>query len=382
MFAATLQLKYNAYEKGWTPDRRRERINPHSVRDQISANGGYVMSFIFEPYTHKDVTLSNRIVMSPMCMFSASQEGEVNDWHIVHYGTRAVGGVGMIMLEATAVESRGRISNRDLGIWSDHHVEGLKKIVDFAHDQGVKMGIQLAHAGRKAVLDEPIIAPSAIPFDERSKMPQEMNKAQIEEVIRAFREAARRADAAGFDVVEIHAAHGYLLHEFLSPLANRREDEYGGSLANRFRMLRETIRAVREVWTADRPLYVRISAVDYDEKGLTLEDSVEIARLLKEEGVDLIDVSSGGMLPNPPNRVYPGYQVLYSETIRKGAGIPTGCVGLITTPEQAEEILGNGRADLVFLGRELLRNPYWVIDAARRFGLPFDGPRQYERAYR
>lgn len=340
------------------------------------------MSFIFEPYTHKDVTLSNRIVMSPMCMFSASQEGEVNDWHIVHYGTRAVGGVGMIMLEATAVESRGRISNRDLGIWSDHHVEGLKKIVDFAHDQGVKMGIQLAHAGRKAVLDEPIIAPSAIPFDERSKMPQEMNKAQIEEVIRAFREAARRADAAGFDVVEIHAAHGYLLHEFLSPLANRREDEYGGSLANRFRMLRETIRAVREVWTADRPLYVRISAVDYDEKGLTLEDSVEIARLLKEEGVDLIDVSSGGMLPNPPNRVYPGYQVLYSETIRKGAGIPTGCVGLITTPEQAEEILGNGRADLVFLGRELLRNPYWVIDAARRFGLPFDGPRQYERAYR
>jgi len=340
------------------------------------------MSLIFEPYTHKNVTLSNRIVMSPMCMYSATREGEVTDWHIVHYGTRAVGRVGLIMLEATAVESRGRISDRDLGIWNDRHVDGLKKIVDFAHGQGVKIGIQLAHAGRKAELDEPIIAPSAIPFDERSKMPQEMSKAQIEEVIRAFREGARRADAAGFDVVEIHAAHGYLLHEFLSPIANRREDGYGGSLANRFRLLKEVVRAVREVWTADRPLYVRISAVDHDERGITLEDSVEIARLLKEEGVDLIDVSSGGMVPKPPARVYPGYQVRYSETIRKEVEIPTGCVGIITTPEQAEEILGNGRADLVFLGRELLRNPYWVIDAARRRGLSFDGARQYERAYR
>lgn len=340
------------------------------------------MSLIFEPYTHKNVTLSNRIVMSPMCMYSATQDGEVTDWHIVHYGTRAVGQVGLILLEATAVESRGRISDRDLGIWSDHHVEGLKKLVDFAHNQGVKIGIQLAHAGRKAVLDEPIIAPSAIPFDDRSAMPQEMNKAQITEVIEAFRDAARRADAAGFDVVEIHAAHGYLLHEFLSPISNQREDEYGGSPANRFRMLKEVVRSVRKEWPENRPLYVRISAVDYDEKGLTLEDSVNIARQLKEEGVDLIDVSSGGLLPKSPPRVYPGYQVLYSETIRKEVDIPTGCVGMITTPEQAEEILGNGRADLVFLGRELLRNPYWVVDAARRRGLTFDGARQYERAYR
>src|SRR5690606_1154731 len=277
--------------------------------EKFFANGGWIMSLIFEPYTHKNVTLPNRIVMSPMCMYSATPNGEVSDWHIVHYGTRAVGRVGLILLEATAVESRGRISDRDLGIWGDHHVEGLKKLVDFAHGQGVKIGIQLAHAGRKAVLDEPIIAPSAIPFDDRSKMPQEMSKTQIDEVIRAFREAARRADAAGFDVVEIHAAHGYLLHEFLSPLSNRREDEYGGSLTNRFRMLKEVVRSVREVWPEERPLYVRISAVDYAEGGLTLEDSVEIARLLKEEGVDLIDVSSGGLLPNPPGRVYPGYQV-------------------------------------------------------------------------
>jgi NADPH2 dehydrogenase len=340
------------------------------------------MSLIFEPYTHKNVTLPNRIVMSPMCMYSATPNGEVSDWHIVHYGTRAVGRVGLILLEATAVESRGRISDRDLGIWGDHHVEGLKKLVDFAHGQGVKIGIQLAHAGRKAVLDEPIIAPSAIPFDDRSKMPQEMSKTQIDEVIRAFREAARRADAAGFDVVEIHAAHGYLLHEFLSPLSNRREDEYGGSLTNRFRMLKEVVRSVREVWPEERPLYVRISAVDYAEGGLTLEDSVEIARLLKEEGVDLIDVSSGGLLPNPPGRVYPGYQVGYAETLRKEVDIPTGCVGMITTPEQAEEILGNGRADLVFLGRELLRHPYWVIDVARQYGHAFGGARQYERAYR
>jgi NADPH2 dehydrogenase len=315
-------------------------------------------------------------------MYSATPNGEVSDWHIVHYGTRAVGRVGLILLEATAVESRGRISDRDLGIWGDHHVEGLKKLVDFAHGQGVKIGIQLAHAGRKAVLDEPIIAPSAIPFDDRSKMPQEMSKTQIDEVIRAFREAARRADAAGFDVVEIHAAHGYLLHEFLSPLSNRREDEYGGSLTNRFRMLKEVVRSVREVWPEERPLYVRISAVDYAEGGLTLEDSVEIARLLKEEGVDLIDVSSGGLLPNPPGRVYPGYQVGYAETLRKEVDIPTGCVGMITTPEQAEEILGNGRADLVFLGRELLRHPYWVIDVARQYGHAFGGARQYERAYR
>lgn len=340
------------------------------------------MSLIFEPYTHKNVTLPNRIVMSPMCMYSATPNGEVSDWHIVHYGTRAVGRVGLILLEATAVESRGRISDRDLGIWGDHHVEGLKKLVDFAHGQGVKIGIQLAHAGRKAVLDEPIIAPSAIPFDDRSKMPQEMSKTQIDEVIRAFREAARRADAAGFDVVEIHAAHGYLLHEFLSPLSNRREDEYGGSLTNRFQMLKEVVRSVREVWPEERPLYVRISAVDYAEGGLTLEDSVEIARLLKEEGVDLIDVSSGGLLPNPPGRVYPGYQVGYAETLRKEVDIPTGCVGMITTPEQAEEILGNGRADLVFLGRELLRHPYWVIDVARQYGHAFGGARQYERAYR
>ncbi|MGA9173076.1 MAG: NADPH dehydrogenase NamA [Thermoactinomyces sp.] len=339
------------------------------------------MSLIFEPFTQKNLTLNNRIVCSPMCMYSAKEDGKVTDWHIVHYGTRATGKVGLLILEATAVESRGRISANDLGLWNDEQMEGLKQIVSFAHSQGVKTGIQLAHAGRKAEIDEPIIAPSAIPFRESDPVPMEMGPKEIAEVIQAFANSARRAKEIGFDVVEIHAAHGYLLHEFLSPLSNKRTDEYGGDLRGRSRLLKEVIEAVQAEWGQDRPLYVRISAVDYHPDGLQIEDSIALAHLLKEWGVDLIDVSSGGLIPSPPSRIYPGYQVSYAEAIKREVGIATGAVGLITTTEQAEEILGNGRADLVFLARELLRDPYWVIHAAQKLGINYVGPKQYSRAF-
>jgi NADPH2 dehydrogenase len=339
------------------------------------------MSLIFQPFTQKGVTLSNRIVCSPMCMYSAKDDGKVTDWHIVHYGTRAAGKVGLLMLEATAVEPRGRISLNDLGLWNDDQMEGLKRIVSFAHSQGVKTAIQLAHAGRKAVVDEPIIAPSAIPFREGDPVPKEMGPTEIEQVVQAFAKAARRAKEIGFDIVEIHAAHGYLLHEFLSPLSNKRMDEYGGDLSGRARLLKEVVQAVQAEWGKNRPLYVRISAVDHHPDGLKIEDSVVLARLMKQWGVDLIDVSSGGIIPQPPARIYPGYQLQYTEAIKKEADIATGAVGLITTPEQAEEILGNERADLVFLARELLRNPYWVLHAAQKQGLEYKGPKQYERAF-
>jgi NADPH2 dehydrogenase len=346
----------------------------------VRMNAPLFMSLLFQPFTIRNCTLPNRIVCSPMCMYKAGADGKATDWHFVNYGTRAVGQVGLLMLEATAVESRGRISMRDLGLWEDGQVEGLKRIVDFAQQQGVKTAIQLAHAGRKAVVDEPVIGPSAIPFRPGDPVPHAMGRTEIEKVVEAFAQAAARAKQAGFDIVEIHAAHGYLLHQFLSPLSNKREDEYGGDLRGRSRLLREVIRAVRSVWGEERPLFVRISAVDYHPDGIQLEDSVALARLMKEWGVDLVDVSSGGNLPQPPTRVYPGYQVGFAETIKKEAGIPTGAVGLITAPEQAEEVIGNQRADLVFLARELLRNPYWPIHAAKRSG-QYIGPKSYSRAF-
>lgn len=340
------------------------------------------MSSIFQTFTQKNVTLPNRIVMSPMCMYSAGEDGKVTDFHRVHYGTRSLGKVGLIMIEATAVESRGRISSRDLGLWNDGQKEGLKEIVNFAHSQGVKTAIQLAHAGRKAEVDEPIIAPSAIAFDDKSKTPNEMTTEDIKTVVQAFADAARRAKEIGFDIVEIHAAHGYLINEFLSPLSNQRTDEYGGDLDGRSRFLKEVIQAVQETWGTDRPLYVRISAVDHHPDGIQIEDSIALARKLKEWGVDLIDVSSGGTLPVAPDKIHPGYQVPYAEAIKKEAGIATGAVGLVTTPEQAEDILGNERADLVFLGRELLRNPFWVLDAAGNRDVSYFGPEQYRMAYK
>ncbi|NNU84100.1 NADPH dehydrogenase NamA [Geobacillus sp. BMUD] len=337
-------------------------------------------TMLFSPYTIRGLTLKNRIVMSPMCMYSCeTKDGTVRTWHKIHYPARAVGQVGLIIVEATGVTPQGRISERDLGIWSDDHIAGLRELVRLVKEHGAAIGIQLAHAGRKSQVPGEIIAPSAIPFDDSSPTPKEMTKADIEETVQAFQNGARRAKKAGFDVIEIHAAHGYLINEFLSPLANRRQDEYGGSPENRYRFLGEVIDAVREVW--DGPLFVRISASDYHPDGLTASDYVPYAKRMKEQGVDLIDVSSGAVVPARMN-VYPGYQVPFAELIRREADIPTGAVGLITSGWQAEEILQNGRADLVFLGRELLRNPYWPYAAARELGVKIAAPVQYERGWR
>lgn len=342
------------------------------------------MTLLFTPFQQKSLTLANRIVMSPMCMYSAGNDGKATDWHLVHYGTRAIGGVGLIILEATAVEARGRISPRDLGLWDDSQIEPLKRIVDFVHEQKGAIGIQLAHAGRKAEVEDEIVAPSALPFNQDSPIPHELSKDEILSVIDSWRQAARRANEAGFDVIEIHGAHGYLIHEFLSPISNQRTDEYGGSLENRCLFLKQIIQAVREEWPKDKPIYLRLSAVDYDEGGITLEDTIAIAAIAKNEGIDLIDCSSGGISDMRPPAIYPGYQIPYAAEIRKKVGIPTGCVGLITESAMANEILGNKKADLVFLGRELLRNPYWALYAGtvrkrKEYEQPIPVP--YERGF-
>ncbi|MEH7299904.1 NADPH dehydrogenase NamA [Neobacillus drentensis] len=334
---------------------------------------------LFSPITIKGVTLKNRIVMAPMCMYSShNEDGHLQNWHRTHYTSRAVGQVGLIIVEATAVTPQGRISPQDLGIWSDEHTDGFKELVNLMKEHGAKTGIQLAHAGRKAVLEGEILAPSAIAFNEKSQTPKEMTIAEIKATVEAFKKGAERAAKSGFDVIEIHGAHGYLINEFLSPLSNKRTDEYGGTAENRYRLLREVIDAVKTVWSG--PLFVRVSAHDYHEDGLTPEDYIVFADWMKEQGVDLVDVSSGAVVPAHIH-VYPGYQVKYSETIKNGTGIPTGAVGLITTGIQAEEILQNDRADLVFLARELLRDPYWPRTAAKELGVSLEGPKQYERGW-
>ncbi|KPL59687.1 NADPH dehydrogenase NamA [Rossellomorea vietnamensis] len=334
---------------------------------------------LFEPYTLKNVELKNRIVMAPMCMYSShNEDGKVENWHRTHYTSRAVGGVGLIIQEATAVTPQGRISPQDLGIWDDEHIEGLKELVDLMKEQGAKTGIQLAHAGRKAVLEGDILAPSAIPFNNEMKTPVEMTADDIKETITAFIKGAERAKKAGFDVIEVHGAHGYLINEFLSPLSNKRTDEYSGSAENRYRFLREIIEGIQQVW--DGPLLVRVSAKDYNEEGLDVEDYVVFAKWMKEQGVDLIDVSSGALVP-ARIPVFPGYQVKLAETIKNGADIDTGAVGLITTGIQAEEILQNERADLILLARELLRDPYWPRTAAKELGVEIEAPKQYERGW-
>ncbi|MEK4178609.1 NADPH dehydrogenase NamA [Aeribacillus sp. FSL K6-1121] len=335
---------------------------------------------LFSPFTIKDVTLKNRIVMSPMCMYSAAnKKGFLEDFHFTHYISRAVGQVGLIILEATAVSPEGRISELDLGIWEDDHIIKLAELVQQIKSYGAKTGIQLAHAGRKSNVSGDIFAPSSIPFDQNSRTPKELTKEQIKETVEKFQLGAKRAKDAGFDIIEIHAAHGYLINEFLSPLSNKRNDEYGGSLKNRYRFLKEVIQAVRKVW--EGPLFVRVSASDYVEGGSTINDYVQIAKWLKEDGVDLIDVSSGGLVPANID-VYPGYQVPFSEKIRQEANIKTGAVGLITSPLQAEEILKNNRADLIFVARELLRNPYWPYHAANELNAKIESPIQYERGWR
>ncbi|EKN63127.1 NADPH dehydrogenase NamA [Schinkia azotoformans] len=335
---------------------------------------------LFSSFTIKNTTFKNRIVMSPMCMYSSHMEdGKVQNFHITHYTSRAIGQVGLIIVEATAVTAQGRISKHDLGIWEDEQIEGLKTIVDRCHEHGAKVGIQLQHAGRKATVDGEILAPSAIPFNEKIKTPKEMTEADIKDTITAFQAAARRVKQAGFDAIEIHAAHGYLLHEFLSPLTNKRNDEYGSSPENRYRLLKEVIEAVKQEW--DGPLFVRISASDYHPEGLTVENYYEYAKEMKKQGVDLIDCSSGGLIPDAKIDVYPGYQVQFADKIKSNIGIYTGAVGLITSSLHAEEILKSGRADLVFLARELLRNPYWPYVAAKQLNAPLEAPKQYDRGW-
>ncbi|MED4453599.1 NADPH dehydrogenase NamA [Metabacillus fastidiosus] len=330
---------------------------------------------LFEPYTIKNVTLKNRIVMSPMCMYSAEADGKVNDFHLTHYISRAAGQVGLIMVEASGVTPQGRISENDLGIWSDEQIPDLRKLVDSIKQYGAKTSIQIAHAGRKSKVNGDIIAPSSIPFDENSKTPKEMTKEEIKETIQAFQDGAKRALQAGFDTIELHAAHGYLINEFLSPLSNKRDDKYG---EDRYLFLEEIINAVKEVW--DGPLFVRISATDHHKDGLTVEDYIEYSKKMKAQGIDLIDCSTGALV-NTPINVYPGYQVPYAEKIRQEANIPTGAVGLITHGIQAEEILQNERADLIFIARELLRDPYWPRTAAKQLGTKIEAPKQYSRGW-
>ncbi|WLR49695.1 NADPH dehydrogenase NamA [Bacillus tianshenii] len=333
---------------------------------------------LFSPYSIKNVTLKNRIVMSPMCMYSSTDEGTVQNWHLTHYTSRAVGQVGLVMIEATAVTQQGRISSRDLGIWDDSQIEGLKQLTDLIHENDAKAAIQLAHAGRKATIDGDIAAPTALPFNDEMKTPKEMTTEDITETIQAFQDGAVRAKKSGFDIIEIHGAHGYLINEFLSPLSNKRTDQYGGSSENRFRFLEEIIEAVQAVW--DGPLFVRVSASDHHPEGLSIEDHVLYAKKMKELGIDLIDCSSGAIVPATID-VYPGYQVQYADKIRHEAGIATGAVGMITTGIHAEEILKNERADLIFLGRELLRDPYWPYRAAKELNTEIPAPQQYERGW-
>lgn len=353
------------------------------------------MAALFDPLTIREVTFANRVFVSPMCQYS-SENGYANEWHLVHLGSRAVGGAGLVMTEATAVLPEGRISPQDLGIWEDGQIEMLSRIVSFIHEQGSVAGMQLAHAGRKASTSRPweghdavpenaggwtnVMAPSAVKFAETYPMPRALTREGIEEVVAAFAAAARRACEAGVRVVEIHAAHGYLIHEFLSPLSNQREDEYGGSFENRTRLCREIVTAVRSAWPKELPIFIRLSATDWVEGGWTIEDSIRLAVDLKAWGVDLVDCSSGGNVAHAKIPVGPGYQTQFAERIRREAGIMTGAVGMITSPEQADHIVRTGQADAVLMAREFLREPYWPLRAAEALGQQIAWPVQYLRA--
>ncbi|MGE5125686.1 MAG: NADH:flavin oxidoreductase/NADH oxidase [Betaproteobacteria bacterium] len=352
------------------------------------------MSVLFSPLRLRGLELRNRVAMSPMCQYSSSG-GFPNDWHAVHLGSRAVGGVGLVLTEATAVSPEGRISPGDAGIWSDAHADAWAPIARLVKARGAAVAMQLAHAGRKASTHVPwqgggevpereggwpVVAPSALRFADGYPSPRALTEAGILGVVDDFVAAARRALRAGFDCVEIHAAHGYLLHEFLSPLSNQRADAYGGSLENRMRLPLRVVRAVREVWPAEQPLLVRISASDWAEGGWDLEQSVELCRALRAAGVDLVDCSSGGLVAHARLTPAPGYQVPFAAAVRAGAGIATGAVGLITEPAQAEAIVAEGRADVVLLARALLRDPYWPLHAARALGVDLPWPVQYLRA--
>jgi 2,4-dienoyl-CoA reductase-like NADH-dependent reductase (Old Yellow Enzyme family) len=353
------------------------------------------MSTLFAPLTLRSLTLRNRVGVSPMCQYS-STDGLANDWHLVHLGGLATGGAGLVFSEAAAVTPEGRISPHDLGIWHDGHIPPLRRITDFIRAQGAAAGIQLAHAGRKASTKRPwegsgmvspadggwdnVMAPSAIAFSDTYPSPHALTLDGIVGVVDAFRAAAQRALMAGFQVAEIHAAHGYLLHEFLSPLANQRTDDYGGSFVNRARLTIEVSAAVRAVWPNELPVFVRISATDWADGGWNLDESVQLATQLKAIGIDVIDCSSGGLASHQKITIGPGYQVPFSRRIRQEADVTTAAVGLITDPEQAEAIVRDGDADLVLLARELLRNPRWPLLAAHALGDAGSWPSQYERA--
>ena len=349
---------------------------------------------LFEPFAQRSLTLRNRLVVAPMCQYSAT-DGVPDTWHLVHLGSRAVGGAALVISEATAVSAEGRISPGDVGLWNEAQVAAWAPITAFIKAQGAIAGVQLAHAGRKASAQRPwegggplagaaawpTVAPSAVPFDEGWHVPEALDEAGIAKVIDDFRAAARRALAAGFQLAEVHAAHGYLLHQFLSPLSNRRTDGYGGSLDNRMRLVREVVAAVREVWPQEWPVWLRLSATDWAEGGWDVEQSVALARQVKELGVDLVDVSSGGLVTGVKIPVAPGYQVPLAAQIRREAGIATGAVGLINEPAQAEAILAEGSADVILQARESLRDPYFPRRAAKELGASIDAPLQYLRAW-
>ncbi|MBV9886390.1 MAG: NADH:flavin oxidoreductase/NADH oxidase [Acidobacteria bacterium] len=350
---------------------------------------------LFTPLKIRDIELKNRIVVSPMCEYSA-KDGHPQAWHMVHLGSRAVGGAALVMTEASAVEARGRISAADAGIYDDAHIESWRPITDFVKSQGAVVGMQLAHAGRKASTAEPWkggkpvsieaggwepVGPSAVAYDNGYTVPHAMSASEIADIVGAFRKAAQRALAAGFQIVEIHAAHGYLLHQFLSPLSNKRDDHYGGSFENRIRLALEVARAVREVWPISLPLFCRVSATDWADGGWDVGECVELAKGLKPLDVDLIDASSAGLVPFQKIAVGAGYQVPFAEAIRKQAGILTGAVGMITDAAQADTILTTGQADLIFLARELLRDPYWPRRAAQELHTKIEPPVQYQRAW-
>ncbi len=365
------------------------RLKPGVHKGILPDNGG--MALLFSPLELRGQRLKNRLAMSPMCQYSATEGGEVTDWHLLHYPTRALGGVGLVLVEATAVLPEGRISPFDLGIWSEEHLPGLRKLARRIGEAGAVPGIQLAHAGRKAGTARPwegggslgwrVVGPSPIPFAEGYPVPEPLDEGGMARVLEAFVEGAKRALRAGFRVIELHMAHGYLLSSFLSPLSNRREDRYGGSLEGRMRFPLEVAEAVRRALPEEVPLLVRVSATDWAEGGWGLEDTLAFAERLKALGVDLLDLSSGGVVPGVKVPVAPGFQVPFADAVRKRVGLKTGAVGLITAPEQAESILQTGSADLILLGRVLLREPYWPHRAASALGLKPGVPPQYQRAF-
>jgi 2,4-dienoyl-CoA reductase-like NADH-dependent reductase (Old Yellow Enzyme family) len=372
--------------------------------DWISKENPMQPAHLFAPYSLRDITLSNRIAVSPMCQYSAN-DGFANDWHFLHLGSRAVGGAGLVLTEATAVSPEGRISPGDLGLWSDDHIPGLSRLVSVIHSNGAAAGIQLAHAGRKSSMAPPwqeqhvvrdadggwknILAPSSIPFNEHYGMPIAMDLQEIRRIQNDFRLATERSLQSGFDVIELHAAHGYLFHQFLSSTSNHRRDDFGGSFENRIRFLMETLEIIREVWPDSLPLIVRLSATDWLEFdgdsheegfGWTVDDTVRLGNILRDAGIDLLDVSSGGNQAKATIPVGPGYQTEFAERVRRECMIPTAAVGMITSPEQADHIIRSGQADIVLLARELLRNPYWPLEAAQKLKHDISWPVQYVRA--